>query len=401
MCSTDLIQLARHLCVPGDRIRVQIRLTSKRVIREVGGRADELDPDDCDMTVKCEHNIRVGSLKKLFLRKFVPSPGSVLLNFFSTDSVTLDDDETMADIVLRSGGLDNKTPVLILAELIQDETALNIDDMPVLVAENYPTETISTDTPPTPTAIHTSTDDAPKLYLCISPPELPRVFNSDGQQTLTVKPKVRRKRRMSSHIEPSKPPKQHKTDDSITADNGRLAALVKLLNKRITSKNASLSTNNYNAIETLPVCAQPDMLSIIPTSPVELQQPTGAHELYYMPTYLQQLFLNAAVMSQNAVAMQQMMVTPACAQTLAIIPSLPTQDSRSVSFLVQDPSFAMTLAGQYSSEPPLPQLECDLGVAGFQPPSFATLRSANFAKAQAQVNSDPDVHPQLVVCGEL
>ncbi|KAI6241621.1 Polycomb group RING finger protein 3 [Aphelenchoides fujianensis] len=130
LCRANLVLLARHLSVPNEKTRVRVVMFKKRLHSSVG--REDAEVGGWEMTVRCPNNLRLSTLKKLFVRKFLQSTSGAVLHFFSADSTFLDDEQTIADLVLRNGSIDGLRPLLIVADMPLDDMPCLVDDMPIL-----------------------------------------------------------------------------------------------------------------------------------------------------------------------------------------------------------------------------------------------------------------------------
>ncbi|KAI6176680.1 RING-type domain-containing protein [Aphelenchoides bicaudatus] len=159
LCAANLIYLLQHhLCAPTDKVRLRICLNKKRIVNSSINKDRRTDNKE-EMILRCEHDIPLGSIKKLFAQRFKLQTS--LINLFSTDTLSLNDEDTVSDLVLNSGGcFDIQVPIKIHA-CLRDETKPEVekplppvdDDMPILEAEDYA--------------------DAPSPLLPVLEPELP------------------------------------------------------------------------------------------------------------------------------------------------------------------------------------------------------------------------------------
>lgn len=157
LCAANLVYLLQHhICAPSEKIRLRICLNKKRI---VNAHKDQRT-DKKEMILRCEHDIPLGSIKKLFAQKLQLQISS--LNLFCSDTLSVKDEDTVGDLVLSSGGFDIHSPVIVYACLRDDEQEEEIenslppldDEMPTLELESYEA-------------------DAPSPLLPILEPELP------------------------------------------------------------------------------------------------------------------------------------------------------------------------------------------------------------------------------------
>jgi hypothetical protein len=158
LCAANLVYLLQHhICAPIEKVRLRICLSKKRILNA----HRDHRTDNQEMILRCDHDIPLGSIKKLFAKKFQLPTTS--LNLFSSDTLSLDDESTVGDLVLHSGGFDMQSPVLVYACLREkEEQEVEVeeslppldDDMPILELESYEA-------------------DAPSPLLPVLEPELP------------------------------------------------------------------------------------------------------------------------------------------------------------------------------------------------------------------------------------
>jgi hypothetical protein len=189
MCSVNLVHLLQHhICASTGKVRVKIQMSRKGIISH----RDQSNT----MILRCEHDVSISTIKKLFALKFqVPITS---FSLFSSDSLTINDNDTISEIVLRSGGFDGISPINIIAHL-NEETEQAItpvdDDMPVLEAESYESES---PLPILDTQLPCSSKEQPRL----SPLSMPCI----NQQEESISPqKFGTKRKIT--LDEAKPPK--------------------------------------------------------------------------------------------------------------------------------------------------------------------------------------------------
>lgn len=138
LCAANLVYLLQHhACSSTGKVRVKVRLNKKnRNVKAGKGRRDDKREM---MILRCDHDIQISSIKKLFGQKFHLPVSSLTL--FSNDSIILEDKETIGDVVLRSGGFDTHSPVKLNVYLHEDEAEDSMpsidDEMPILEIESY------------------------------------------------------------------------------------------------------------------------------------------------------------------------------------------------------------------------------------------------------------------------
>ncbi|KAI6187831.1 RING-type domain-containing protein [Aphelenchoides besseyi] len=135
VCASNLVSLARNLCLPDDMVRVRVVMQNTQSTTGLQGETMELD--DYEMILRCRHDLQIRSLKKIFIRKFFPTISCLKLDFFSADSLLLRDSATISDVVLQTGHFDGLRPIVIIANVHQAKCPVVIDEMPILEVQSY------------------------------------------------------------------------------------------------------------------------------------------------------------------------------------------------------------------------------------------------------------------------
>ncbi|KAI6214794.1 RING-type domain-containing protein [Aphelenchoides besseyi] len=135
ICTTNLVSLARNLCLPNDIVYVRVVMHNTHSTTDP--QRETMESDDCEMVLRCQYDLQIRSLKKVFIRKFFSNTTGLKLDFFSVDSLLLRDSATISDVVLQTGRFDGLRPIVIIANVHQETRPVAVDEMPILEVQSY------------------------------------------------------------------------------------------------------------------------------------------------------------------------------------------------------------------------------------------------------------------------